>query len=311
MGASTPQISVTVSGLDEIKLDASNDIRVLVDNAGDTDVKIKKVSASVSNKFVSCDSETIKPGQQAECLISVTPVMGQGLSVYVDYEYKSCGKTWRGRATKVLIESGVVNPSASVQVHSMDVEGACKNAYYACEAPDKEGKLSAGYACYNTGNGFYAAANERFDLKFDLPDLSGKTLVSARLNMVSSKVNKIQEVSVYSAGNTWMPVSCSAGGDICTQPYCAECKPVYYLLGGVEDRAQVGNDGTYSFDVTGLVNSAYSGADKTVSLQVRGLEDLWNTEGASSCGEANDWTHQDVEFYGMGPSQPYLEIVYS
>ena len=65
-----------------------------------------------------------------------------------------------------------------------------------------------------------------------------------------------------------------------------------------------------SFDVTGLVNSAYSSVDKTVSLQVRGVEDLWNTEGASTCGETNDWTHQDVEFYGMGANQPYLDIVY-
>ena len=301
--------TITIPGGENVTLSQQNNVRVLVKNTGNTDLLIKKVYGTSGGKLISCDSTTVKPGDQAECILQVVPEQAD-FKVSVDYEYTSCGRTKSGVATKSVFSSTKADLSASVQVHSMDVEGACKNAYYACESPDKNGKLVAGYACYDTGNGFYAAANERFDLKFSLPDLSGKTLVSARLNMVSSKVNKIQEVSVYSTGTTWAPVSCTAGGDICTQPYCAECRPVYDLLGGIEDKAQIGNDGKYSFDVIGLVNSAYSGTDKTVSLQVRGVEDLWNTEGASSCGKLVDWARQDVEFYGMGPSQPYLEMVY-
>ena len=75
----------------------------------------------------------MKPGDTAECILEVVPEQAD-FKVSVDYEYASCGRTKTGTATKSIFSSTKVDPSASVQVHSMGVQGACKNAYYACEA---------------------------------------------------------------------------------------------------------------------------------------------------------------------------------
>jgi len=310
VSASNAQIVVTVSGMDEIKPGASNDLRVLVKNAGDADVEIKKISASVSNKFVLCDSAMIKPNEEAECLITVTPQIGQGLKVDVDYEYKSCGRTKTGSVSKVLIESTAVAPAASAQIYSIDVHGDCENSYYGCYAPDKDGKFAAGYKCYNTGDQYYSPVKERFNLRFVLPDLTSKTVLGASLNLFATNVNRAQEVRVFSGKVDWTPTSCSASGDICSQPYCEQCAPSFDFAGGVQRSAQTISGGKVSFDLSDQVKEAYSGGLSTLSLQLRGEEDVWASAGKDSCGRKDDWVKQDVEFAGSVGSKPYLEIVY-
>lgn len=114
-GGATPQIDLSVPDI-EYNPGVSTNMRVLVKNTGKADARITKVSASVAYAFVSCDSLDVKSGAQGECLLTVTPSAGQGLTVTVDYESKACGKTRAGRASRSLLGSSIVNPSASAQV---------------------------------------------------------------------------------------------------------------------------------------------------------------------------------------------------
>jgi hypothetical protein len=298
--------SVSLPSGEDIKFSQENDIRVAVKNTGSTDLSIKKVYTSSGGTLLSCDSEIVKPGAESECLIRVVPSKAD-FRISVDYEYKSCGRTKTGTATRALFSSQKNNPVLSMQLYGMEVYGSCRNTYYGCSYPDKDGRLYAGYACQNKET-FYAPEKERFALKYELPDMSSKTILKASLNMRVAKVNKMQIVSVYSIENNWEPVSCTAEGDICTQPYCAVCKPAYDLSGTIQDKQSIETDGMVSFDVTGIVSTAYGSKQKVVSFQVRGIEDTWDSEGATSCDKSDEWVRQDVEFYGEGPSQPYLEI---
>lgn len=170
-----------------------------------------------------------------------------------------------------LPDSLEVAPSALAQVDRVDVHGGCENFYFMCSGPDVEGKFAAGYECYNTGTGFYSPTEERFDLKFDLP-VSSKQLSAASVHVFVSDVRKAQELGVYLVSSSWGSVSCEAGGDICVQPYCGECKPLFDVSSSLLSYKMVGSVGEVSFDVTEAVQEAYSSGGNSVSLQVRVLK---------------------------------------
>jgi hypothetical protein len=308
-GGAKPQIDLTVPDMD-YKPGASANLRVLVKNTGNADARITKVSASVAYNLISCDSLDVKAGAQSECLITVTAQAGQGLSVYVDYESKACGRTMVGSASKSLMGASLVNPSASAQVYGIVVQGDCKNKYYSCAFPDKDGKFAAGYECYNMDGNYYTPANERFNLKYALPEMPGRTVLGGSLNLRASIVNKPQTLILYSAPQDWMPAACSAGGDICTQPYCGECAPIYDMPGDRLSANKINDAGSVSFDISEYVKSAYGNGQKILSFQIRGGEDLWVTQEKSTCGNLGAWVKQDVVFSSSGANQPYLEIVY-
>ena len=94
------------------------------------------------------------------------------------------------------------------------------------------------------------------------------------------------------------------------RPYCSECAPVYDLGGVLQSTQSVKSADGYSFDVTGLIKDKYSKGDSSVSLQVRGVEGLWESMGQSGCSVENNWEKLDVSFDSVSGNGPYLEIVY-
>ena len=303
-------IALSASGVDQMKFGEENIIRVLVKNTGDTDITIKKVSANSEYRFVSCDSDAVKAGEVSECIVVVIPAAGRGLRIDVVYEYKSCGKTAKAQSSLVLSQSKTVSPKASVQVYNVGVHSGCENSYYGCVPSDQNGNFVAGYECYNQNDKYYSAGKERFDLKYELPDLSSKKILGTSLNLAAGKVNKPQTLSLYSVNNDWAPATCRAGGDICTQPYCGECKSLFELSGERVAETEARSMGLLSFDISDSVKAAYASGNKVLSFQVRGEEDIWETGGTGSCGGVNAWSEQDAEVQGAAGSQPYMEIVY-
>ena len=304
-------VSVSIAGADVIKFGESNTFRVLVKNTGDMNISLRSVNSRPVGKLISCDANVLKPSETGECLLSVTPQTGDGVSVQVSYDYKSCGRSQVGLETKTLIASKVLEPVLSEQVYSMGVHGGCENSYYACNEAKTQPSFFAGYKCYKTSSGFYTPTTERFNLKFDLSSLpKNLDISSVRLNLYSSAVGKSQSVSVYSVDKDWKAVQCVPGGDICTRPYCSECAPVYDLGGVLQSSSQVSTPNRYSFDVTGLIKDKYSKGDSSVSLQVRGVEGLWESMGQSGCSVDNNWEKLDVSFDSVTGNGPYLEIVY-
>ena len=306
-----PKVDVSVAGGESIKFGESNILRVLVKNMGDVNVSIKSVNSRPVGKLISCDSGVLSPGQQGECLFSVIPMLGDGVSVQVSYDYTSCGRSQVGLETKTLIASNILVPVLSEQVYSMGVHGDCENSYYACNKADNQPSIFAGYKCYKTSNGFFTPTTERFNLKFDLSSLpKGLVISGARLNLYSNAVGKVQSVGVYSIDMDWKAVQCVPGGDICARPYCSECAPVYDLGGVLQSTQSVKSADRYSFDVSALVKDKYSAGDSSVSLQVRGVEGLWESGGQSMCSVPDNWENLDVSFDSLSGNGPYLEIVY-
>ena len=302
------KVEAIVASGDAIKFGESNALRVLVKNTGDVNVSIKGVYSDPSSKLISCDSDVISPGQQAECLLSVTPVHGEGLSVEVSYDYKSCGRSQVGLVTKTLMDSKTVRPILKEQAYLMGVHGACDNSYYSCHSAS-EGSLIAGYKCYKTSNGFFAPATERFNLRFDVSEVpKSAEILGAKLYLKASEVGGKQTVNVYSVDKIPEVVKCLPGGDICTKPYCGECKPLYDIDGTITSSGEISSAGQYSFDVTNSVKDRLGGG--IVSLQIRGAEGLWESQGQSSCSIENDWDKRDISFDAGGRDGPYLEIVY-
>ncbi|MBN2251727.1 MAG: hypothetical protein JW724_06615, partial [Candidatus Altiarchaeota archaeon] len=130
---------------------------------------------------------------------------------------------------------------------------------------------------------------------------------SARLVLNALKMNKAQDVEVYRINNDWPQVSCSPGGDICTQPYCAECKPLYEASPSLLSSVKVSSLGDYYVDVTDAVKKA-CGGDKKLSLQIRGDEGVWDISGVSSCGADYEWNEYGVSFQSTGTKMPRLQV---
>ena len=304
-----PNAEVSVTSADNIKYGESNILRVLLKNIGDVNISIKSIHSKPEGKLISCDSDSLAPGQQVECLLSVTPVQSQGLSVQVSYDYKSCGRSQTGLVTKTLIDSKIVRPVLKEQSYLMGVHGQCDNSYFSCYSAS-EGGLFAGYKCFKTSNGFYAPATERFNLRFDLSDIpKNAEILGAKLYLKASEVGGKQTVNVYSVNKIPEVVKCLPGGDICTKPYCGECKPLYDLGGTVAASAEISSAGQYSFDVTNSIKEKLAG-NGIVSLQVRGAEGIWESLGQTSCSIENDWNKRDVSFVAGGRDGPYLGLSY-
>jgi hypothetical protein len=280
----------------------------LVKNTGVDELTVTDISSRGTHRFISCDSSPVKPGTQAECLFSVTPGRGQGLSVSVEYEYMSCGRPIRPTITKVLFESKTVAAKDTSQVYGISVHGNCENSYFDCSTPDRNGKFYLGYECHNQDDSFYSPLKARAILRFELPDLSGKKVLGASLNLMVSKVNRIQEVSVFSAERNWTGASCSPGGDICTQPYCAECGGSYNAAGVKLAGKNVNTEGYATIDISDQVLKAYESGEKITSFQLRGEEDQWNSQGKNSCGSVDSWAKETIELDGKGGTR--MEIAY-
>jgi hypothetical protein len=303
------RISLSISDSDSLKYGQISTLKVLVNNAGDAQATINKVSATLGYKFLSCDSYNVNPKERTECRITVSPIRGKVLSVQLDYGYVSCGRTRVAQVQIVVLESKELSPSEIAQVYAIDVHGGCENSYYACSSPSSSGGYSAGYKCYNENGNYYSPTKERVNIKFDLPEVSSIVLYGAGLRISVTSVNKVQDVSLYRIGSSWKPVSCVAGGDICTQPYCGECEALYSASGSLISK-KLSAGGDIYFDITEAVSKAYSSGQKTLSLQLRGEEDVWESSGSASCGGRNSWRTQDYEIRGDNYIGPRLTLDY-
>ena len=304
-----PKVDVSVSGANKLALNQPNVLRVLVRNSGDVDVDLADVRSNAAYKFVSCDAKTVKPGETKECLIEVTPQVGEGVSVSVNYGYRTCGRAMKGVASKEVLSSQVVKASSMSQVYALDVSGGCVNRYYVCNSALEQPWFSLGYKCStNEANKYVVSSVERIDLGFGLPALpEGATVAGARLGLTASGASKAQDVSVYSIP-ALQDVFCLPGGDICAQPYCSECKPLFDASGQQLGTTYVAGPGKYYVDLTEAVKEAYQNEARRVSLQLRGKEDYSADSG--SCGTGKDWIQYDLNFRGKTDA-PYLEIVYA
>jgi len=304
-----PKLEVSVSGANKLALNQPNVLRVLVRNSGDVDVDLSDVKSNAVHKFVSCDAKTVAPGGTVECLIEITPKVGEGVSVSVNYGYRSCGRVTNGVVSKDVISSQVVKASSMSQVYALDVSGGCVNRYYVCNSALEQQWFSLGFKCStNEANKYVVSSVERIDLGFGLPPLpEGATVAGARLGLVASGASKAQDVSVYSVSG-WSQAFCVPGGDICAQPYCSECKPLFDASGQQLGTTYVAGPGKYYVDLTEAVKEAYQNEARRVSLQLRGKEDYSADSG--SCGTGKDWTRYDLNFRGKADA-PYLEIVYA
>ncbi len=305
-------LEIKVLGADSLKYGEENDLRLVLKNTGDTDESLRAIKSNVKAKTISCDSEIINPGQKTECLISLTPEKGERVEIVADYKYKSCGRIVLANSTLKLMDYTDLTPAASTQAYGFDVYGDCRNDYFGCNAPSKQGTFVAGYRCFNKDGKYNVPSVGRFDLKYDLSNVpAGKEILGARLYLNAKTVNKAQTVTVYSTtNNKWSPAGCTPGGDICAQPWCKECLPLYDFAGKKESSVDVTVPGEYSLDVSNYVKSEISKGDKYASFQLMGREDEWSTDGEKTCAAVGQWTSQEVEFYGTGSNGPYLEIVY-
>ncbi len=288
-------------------------LKVLVQNTGSSAITVEDVTSKTSvNRLISCDVKIVEPGKNAECLLSITPRPGEGSSMQLDYSYLSCGTVKTSSIQKTLIDSVKIQSESLVQVYAMEVHGGCENSYYACNTLNEDSRLMAGYKCYKTPNGFYAPSTERFDLKYDLSSMpKGRTIIGAKLHLTASKTVREISLRVYGVSvDEWAPAKCAPGGDICTQPYCAECARLNDLPATLLTEQRMRSVGDYALDVTDYVKNGYATGRMHQSFQVRGTEGLWEKDGASSCGKENAWAQQDSSFYAGGALAPYLEVAY-
>jgi hypothetical protein len=298
----------SIAGAQAAKVGEAINLRVLVKNTGTADMTIKTIYSSAPHKFVSCDSITVAPGNETECILSVTPSADAGLDVTVGYEYKTCGRTKSGQVSKIVLGTAKIMPKAAYQVYGIEVKGDCQNAYYGCDNP-KDAQLSVGYRCMKQQQ-YYTPAAGRADMEYDLSSIpNGTEIATASLRIKPAVVNKPQKIGAYVYNYGLEPVSCSAGGDICTQPYCKECRVLYDIPGDEIASQEVSDAKAYSLDVTDYVRKAINNGDKVISFQLRGAENLWATQGASQCGTEGYWTNQDVSLLATGADAPSLVIV--
>ena len=306
--ASKPQAEFSIAGAESVKLGEANNLRVVVKNTGDVDITLTDISSKAPHKYVSCDKSSIAPGTESECILSVTPSADTGLDVTVSYSYKTCGKTMYGSMSKIVLGTLKIMPKASYQAYGIEVKGDCSNAYYSCDAP-KDAMLSVGYRCMKQQE-YYTPTAGRADMEYDLSSIpNGTNIASVSLMIKPSLVSKPQKIGAYVYNSELQPVSCSAGGDICTQPYCKECIPLYNIPGDAITSQEITDAKTYSLDVTESVKKAISNGDKVISFQLRGTEDVWATQGAAQCGTDGYWTKQDVSIPATGGDAPALAIV--
>ena len=305
-------LELNAPGFDSVRYGEPNTLRIVLKNSGDADIVLRHLSSNVDYKVISCDSETITAGTQTECLLSVVPVKGRRLEIKAEYKYKSCGRIILANASLPLMDYKDITLSASSQAYGFDVYGDCRNDYFGCDAPSREGSFVVGYRCFNKDGKYNVPSIGRFDLKYDLSNVpASKEILGARLYLKAKNVNKAQTVTVYSTSDDkWQPTGCVPGGDICAQPWCKECLPLYDFAGNKEASVYVEGPGEYSLDVSDYIKGEIGKGDRYASFQLMGQEDEWGTEGEKTCADVGKWTSQEVEFNGSGVNAPYLEVVY-
>ena len=308
-----PSISIS-SFIGSVVFGETSTVRLLIRNEGEVDITIKDITCNVDYEFLACDKPSLKPNEEAECLLSVVPKPDSGISASVKYEYESCGRSIELSGDETIVDLVKIQPHRSAQVSRMDVHGDCTNTYYACYTPDKDGKLSVGYNCFNRDL-YFIPGNERFDLGFDISSLPENVdILSAKVYLNAINVNKPQDVMIYGIDNEWIPKACTPGGDICGPTYCKdECSSLYDIGANVISKIHIDSSGWYSFDVTEFMRSEYGNGKGYLSFQFRGnTENMWNERGRDSCTKSKDWDHYDVEFSGVGGAdRPYLQVIYS
>lgn len=194
-----------------------------------------------------------------------------------------------------------LKPVESTQTYNMEVSGGCNNKYYSCHTPNKDGKFTAGYECYNTENQYQTDSQGKFSLKFDLKTMPTTLKIAAvRLFLTAEQVNRLQDVAVYAVADDWQGANCIPGGDICTQPYCSECASSTDLAGTLQESTRINGPGTYAFDVTDYVKAKYAKGDRYASFQIKASEEK------AACGGISQWKSYDVEFSGT----PYVKVLY-
>jgi hypothetical protein len=305
VGKAKPAVELSVIGAEDVSFGKESVIKVLVKNTGDADLQIIDVDSKAAHRLISCDSKKVIPGQLAECLLAVTPASGSGLDVKVTYDYSSCGKTFRSVSSKEILRSKIIPPSALSQEYQIGVHGSCENTYYECHSVS--GALHLGYKCFDKSE-FRTPSLGRVALSYDLSTLgTGLDIISAGIKFSPVLVNRAQYVSVYPSNAKEYSTTCYPGGDICTQPYCAECIPLFENAGPALASIMVNGPGAYSMDIADTVKKAYGSDNKNVFLLLGGQEDYWATESTGSCGVENGWQKYDID---ISEGSAYLEVVY-
>ena len=287
-------------------------IRAVLKNNGSAKALIDAVSLNLNTYTILYKPAALDAGAQSDLLVEtdMNSIMSLTNPLTLNVKYRSdklgCLKDREMADSYALNLVSVIKPVKSAQTYSMDVTGSCNNHYYSCSKGDDNSIFNLGYKCYNKDPYFDSSA-ERFVLGYELPQPPAGTAISAAvLNFDVQEVRSIQDLIVYYAKNEWSPVTCVAGGDICTQPYCPECAPLHSLGTDRVSSVQVTAPGKYSVDVTSAVISHAS--TKQVSFQTMGgKEDLWSKEGVNSCKENNAWDSYDIKIHGT----PSMVIIYS
>ena len=306
----TARADLSVTGAENVKTGRESVLKLTVTNTGNVSLTIKDITSIAPHRWMSCDTKEVSPGASVECLLSVTPESGTGLDVRVYYEYKSCGKTYSGQVSKDILSSEIVTPvvQTALQAYRFTVYGSCDNKYYSCGGRSDGSLFSVGYRCFKK-DGYYIPGSGRLVLGFDLSNMrSGLDITSASVKITSKAVTGPQKLVMYSLEGTPEQASCTPGGDVCTKPYCAECVPLFDMPADPITEQYVGSPGTSLFDVTEALKKAYSTGGKSLYLQLRGDESVWEKQGESSCNLDKAWAKYDVQI--SADSGTYLEVVH-
>jgi hypothetical protein len=287
-------------------------IRAVLKNSGNAKAIIDTVSFNLKTYTVLYKPPSLEAGSESDLLAEtdLNSIMSLTSPLTLTVNYRSdklgCLKDRQMKDTYVLNLVSVIKPYKSAQTYSMEVTGSCNNRYYSCSRGDDNGIFNLGYKCYNK-DPYFDPSVERFVLGYELPQSPAGTAVSsAVLNYDVREVRSAQELIVYSANTEWSPITCVAGGDICTQPYCPECASLHSLGADRLTSIQINAPGKYSVDVTGSVKARAAGGN--VSFQTRGgNEDLWSRDGINSCKEKNAWDSYDIKISGL----PTMVLIYS
>ncbi|MEM2918071.1 MAG: hypothetical protein QXY62_01015 [Candidatus Altiarchaeota archaeon] len=300
-----PQLKILDSKMS--KVNAAYAIRAIVKNSGENTAKIDKISLNLPEYKILYAPKVLSPSEESEIIIEINPVILENFleDIKITFEYRAdklgCLSSKEFKETITL--SGLTNFPLikSVQVYKMIVEGDCKNEYYACASPNKEGKFYVGYQC-NNKDPYFVTSAERVNLMFDLSSLpENANVLSAKLFLPVEAVNEPLTISIFEIDD-FDQKNCEPGGDICTQPYCKECSPSFELQGKLIETKKISMPGSYSFDISKIVKNK-----KLIAFQVQGSnENKWAEKAESSCTKPKEWDHYDLQL-----SKPYLKILFT
>jgi hypothetical protein len=292
-------------------------IKAEVENTGDVIAYVDKAVYTMPNTRTLYMPASINPGEKTEMLFESdqkeSELAGARLDTLCTSEKTGCLKT------KKFIKSFAMGPCSTdtdcddSNPNTDDLcnypgtpDAYCTNMGYETLKPVESTQtynmeVTGGYECYNTEDQYQTGAQGKFSLKFDLKTMPTTLKIAAvKLFLTADQVNKLQDISVYAVSDDWKGANCMAGGDICTQPYCAECAQSTDLSGTLQQSARVNGPGVYAFDITDYVKAKYAKGDRYATFQIRGSEDK------DACGGVSQWKSYDVEF----ASTPYVKVLF-